>query len=90
MLGRPTSPRWALVAAVVALGGVAGAAHLATGSDHQDTPFVELNPKTVSSRLSKCLDKLEVVMRALLARVESPERGSTPEAARENTTPTSV
>ncbi len=46
MLGRPTSPRWALVAAVVALGGVAGAAHLATGSDHQDTPFVELNPKT--------------------------------------------
>jgi uncharacterized protein DUF4331 len=46
MLGRPTSPRWALVAAVVALGGVAGATHLATGSDHQDTPFVELNPKT--------------------------------------------
>ncbi len=46
MLGRPTSPRWALVAAVVALGGVAGAARLATGSDHQDTPFVELNPKT--------------------------------------------
>ncbi len=46
MLGRPTSPRWALVAIVVALGGVAGVARLAPGSDHQDTPFVELNPKT--------------------------------------------
>ena len=46
MLDRPTSRRWALVAAVVALAGVAGAARLATGSDHQDTPFVELNPKT--------------------------------------------
>src|SRR5436309_10684795 len=53
---------------------------------------LELNPKTVSSRLSKCLDKLEGIMRALLARVESPENGltRTPEAARENTTPTSV
>src|SRR5213592_2412620 len=51
---------------------------------------LELNPKTVSSRLSKCLDKLEGIMRALLARVESPENGltRTPEAARENTTPT--
>ena len=29
MLGRPTSPRWALVATVVALAGVAGAARLA-------------------------------------------------------------
>jgi hypothetical protein len=46
MLGRPTSPRWALVAAIVALAGVASAVRLATGSDHQDTPFVELNPKT--------------------------------------------
>jgi RNA polymerase sigma-70 factor (ECF subfamily) len=41
---------------------------------------LELNPKTVSSRLSKCLDKLEVVTRTLLAR----------EDARENKTPTSV
>jgi hypothetical protein len=46
MLERPTSRRWALVAAVAALAGVAGAARLVTGSDHQDTPFVELNPKT--------------------------------------------
>ena len=46
MPGLPTSPRRALVAAVVALAGVAGAARLAIGSDHQDTPFVELNPKT--------------------------------------------
>lgn len=29
---------------------------------------LQLNPKTVSSRLSKCLDKLETVARALLAR----------------------
>jgi len=29
---------------------------------------LRLNPKTVSSRLSKCLDKLEAVARALLAR----------------------
>jgi RNA polymerase sigma-70 factor (ECF subfamily) len=33
---------------------------------------LELNPKTVSSRLSKCLDKLEGVTRALLARQETP------------------
>ena len=43
---RPTSPRWALVAGLAALAGVAGATRLAIGSDHQDTPFVELNPKT--------------------------------------------
>ena len=41
---------------------------------------LELNPKTVSSRLSKCLDKLEAVTKALLAR----------EDAREKKTPTSV
>jgi hypothetical protein len=44
--GRPPSRRRALVAGLVALAGVAGAARLAIGSDHQDTPFVELNPKT--------------------------------------------
>jgi Domain of unknown function (DUF4331) len=43
---RPTSPRWALVAGLVALGTLAGVARHAIGSDHQDTPFVELNPKT--------------------------------------------
>ena len=41
---------------------------------------LELNPKTVSSRLSKCLDKLESVARRLLAR----------EDQREKKTPTSV
>jgi RNA polymerase sigma-70 factor (ECF subfamily) len=41
---------------------------------------LRLNPKTVSSRLSKCLDKLEAVTRALLAREET----------REKKTPTSV
>ena len=43
-----------------------------------------LNPKTVSSRLSKCLDKLEAVTRALLA------RETTLENEREKKTPTSV
>ena len=38
-----------------------------------------LNPKTVSSRLSKCLDKLELVTRRLLS-----------EDTRERKTPTSV
>jgi len=46
MQGRPRSRRRALVAGLVALAGGAGAAKLAIGSDHQDTPFVELNPKT--------------------------------------------
>lgn len=32
---------------------------------------LRLNPKTVSSRLSKCLDKLEAVVRRLLAREQS-------------------
>jgi hypothetical protein len=35
-----------VLVAAVALAGVAGVARFATGSDHQDTPFVELNPKT--------------------------------------------
>ncbi|MDQ3136557.1 MAG: DUF4331 domain-containing protein [Gemmatimonadota bacterium] len=43
---RPTSPRWALVAGFVVIGGLAAATRHAIGSDHQDTPFVELNPKT--------------------------------------------
>jgi len=35
-----------------------------------------LNPKTVSSRLSKCLDKLEVVTRALLPQEDPREKKS--------------
>jgi RNA polymerase sigma-70 factor (ECF subfamily) len=49
---------------------------------------LELNPKTVSSRLSKCLDKLEVVTRGLLAREEAPP--ALRDLARENKTTTSV
>jgi hypothetical protein len=45
MHARPTSHRRALGVALV-LAGAGGAAGLAIGSDHQDTPFVELNPKT--------------------------------------------
>jgi len=46
MQGRPTSHRRALVAGLVAVACIAGAARFAIGSDHQDTPFVELNPKS--------------------------------------------
>ena len=49
---------------------------------------LELNPKTVSSRLSKCLDKLETVTRTLLAREEAGE--GTAEKSREKKTTTSV
>jgi hypothetical protein len=42
----PTSQRRALAAALGALAVAGGAAGLAIGSDHQDTPFVELNPKS--------------------------------------------
>lgn len=40
--GRPTSRRGAPVLGLVAL---AGAVRIATASDHQDTPDVELNPR---------------------------------------------
>jgi RNA polymerase sigma factor (sigma-70 family) len=33
---------------------------------------LELNPKTVSSRLSKCLDKLESIMRDAFSRANTP------------------
>ena len=33
---------------------------------------LELNPKTVSSRLSKCLDRLEAIARSLISRETSP------------------
>jgi hypothetical protein len=46
MHARPTSHGRALGVALVVLAGAGGAAGLAIGSDHQDTPFVELNPKT--------------------------------------------
>ena len=53
---------------------------------------LQLNPKTVSSRLSKCLDKLEAVTRKLMAESEPALQGL-PQAAqtiRENRTITSV
>jgi uncharacterized protein DUF4331 len=45
MHARTTFHRKAAAAGLVVLAG-AGGAGLAIGSDHQDTPFVELNPKT--------------------------------------------
>jgi hypothetical protein len=46
MQWRPTTRRRALVASLVVLAGVAGTAALVIASDHQDTPFTELNPKS--------------------------------------------
>ncbi|HWB43429.1 MAG TPA: DUF4331 family protein [Gemmatimonadales bacterium] len=45
MNARPTTRRRTLAAGLLVLAGAAGAAGLAIGSDHQDTPDVELNPK---------------------------------------------
>ena len=42
---RPSSHRRALLAGLLVAAGAAGAVGLAVGSDHQDTPDVELNPK---------------------------------------------
>ncbi len=39
---------------------------------------LDLNPKTVSSRLSKCLDKLEEIVRARMAREQAPVFPSNP------------
>jgi len=56
---------------------------------------LQLNPKTVSSRLSKCLDKLEVVLRKITAENEA-NRGplrevpDSPNPLREKRTTTSV
>jgi hypothetical protein len=41
-----TKPRRHLLAALIVVLAGGGAARLAIGSDHQDTPFVELNPKS--------------------------------------------
>ena len=45
MSARPTRHRRVLAAGLLVAAGVAGATALAIGSDHQDTPDVELNPK---------------------------------------------
>jgi len=46
MQWRPTTRPRALVAGLVVLAGAAGTAALVIASDHQDTPFTELNPKS--------------------------------------------
>jgi Domain of unknown function (DUF4331) len=46
MQWRPTTRPRALVASLVVLAGAAGTAALVLASDHQDTPFTELNPKS--------------------------------------------
>ena len=46
MRGSPTSARRAVVTALAALAGIVGVSRVVRSSDHQDTPFVELNPKT--------------------------------------------
>jgi hypothetical protein len=78
MLERPTSRRWALVAAAAALAGVAGATRLATGSDHQDTPDVELNQASDMTDLyvfpGSSPDRIVLVMNswAFLTPAETP------------------
>ncbi len=47
---------------------------------------LSLNPKTVSSRLSKCLDKLEIVVRSSFARADH----AVPQPGRENKSHSSV
>jgi hypothetical protein len=46
MQWRPTTRPRALVASLVVLAGAAGTAAIVIASDHQDTPFTELNPKS--------------------------------------------
>ena len=50
MHATPTTRRRALAAGLLVIAGVGGAAGLAIGSDHQDTPEVELNPRTGHDR----------------------------------------
>ena len=45
MHARPAMRRRALAAGLLVIAGAGGAAGLAIGSDHQDTPEVELNPR---------------------------------------------
>jgi hypothetical protein len=45
MHATPTTRRRALAAGLLVIAGAGGAAGLAIGSDHQDTPEVELNPR---------------------------------------------
>jgi hypothetical protein len=46
MMRRPVHGRRWFVAGAVLLAGAGGAARLVVGSDHQDTPYVEFNPKS--------------------------------------------
>ena len=52
---------------------VIGLRYFADLSYEEIAVSLKLNPKTVSSRLSKCLDKLAVAARALLPREKSPK-----------------
>jgi Domain of unknown function (DUF4331) len=84
MLTRLTSRPRALGLALLALTGTAAAAKLAVGSDHQDTPFVELNPKTdmtdVYAFPGSSAGRIALVMdtRAFLtpAQAQDPAQGS--------------
>jgi hypothetical protein len=78
MQGRPTSRRRALVAGLVLVAGVAGATKLAIGSDHQDTPDVELNEASDMTDLyvfpGSAPDRIALVMNswAFLTPAETP------------------
>ena len=47
-------------------------------TEHLISRALELNPKTVSSRLSKCLDRLETIARMMFAGEKSPAFPSNP------------
>lgn len=70
--------------ALAQLGGpcqeIIGLRYFADLSYEEISRALNLNEKTVSSRLSKCLDKLEAIARPILAGVKSPVSPSNPPA----------
>ena len=99
--------RWSVVGeALEQLGGpcqeIVELRYFADLSYEEIAASLELNPKTVSSRLSKCLDKLEIITRTLFARAEAhsgsvnskelsiPLTDPNAKSSRENKAPTSV
>jgi len=84
MLARPRFDRRVLAGALIVLAGAGTAARIAIGSDHQDTPFVELNPKTdmtdVYAFPGSSAGRIALVMntRAFLtpAQAQDPAQGS--------------
>lgn len=100
MHARPSPRRRALLVGLLATAGAAGAVGLAVGSDHQDTPDVELNPNMDMADVhvfpGAAPGRIVLVMnsRAFLtpAQAADPVQGSfdpdLPYSSRSTTTPT--